>query len=1555
MTSSMLTGERRWASARKGGMTVLGKVAVPKPINLPSQRLENHGLDPNVEIVPKGTHSWGTRSSSSTPNAWGSSLLSPNTDGGSGSPSHLSGRPSSGGSGTRPSTASSDRTHEPITNAWGSNSRPSSASGALTSNQTSPVSLRPRSAETRPGSSNLSRFAEPLSDNSVAWGATGTAEKLGVTSSKNDGFSLTSGDFPTLGSEKESSGKNIEFQDRGSYSHPGSSSGGVAPAKESNGNSAGNASIKTNAKIESANSWRSENPMHGEDGLRPNMEKWHLDPHLYHNSNFHHQNYDSWRAPPLNNHPSGVWYRGPPGGPPFTPPVAPGGFPIEPFPYYHPQIPPPALANPQQGPPPGSGPRGPHPKNGDVFRPHMHDAYIRPGMPFGHGFYPGPVPYENYYGPPVGFCNPNDRDIQYMGMAVGPAPYNRYSGQNTTDPGISHGRSGGYGHSGHTMVSEQLESSHQLDTRGTYKVLKQHDGLEGKDEEQKRDAKMTSNTSYPGKADHERKSSWENGWRDDDKKNGERDTRRFGEEFCFEATDNQGGARVKPLEHVGNWKTAADSSVKELEHSEHAASAFPEVPAAPKDPNLIRKIEGFNTKACTSDGRLEVKLFSSREEQTNRLQVGNAKSKHSANEAGISYDIIDAGFHEDRIIVADKCLEVQDANKTASFRRSTQGMHGRSDHHGKGRFITQEADGWRRRSQVADSPSVLSSHFGSSNVYRQDHGSAEATEKSGFCHQGKYDGGSVPPQPDPIDSLTQRAKMKELAIQRNKLRDKEEEEQEREQKAKAPAKELKEPAIQWIKLQEKEEEEQEREQQKAKALAKELNKQTKAAENSSEVLPEKPKVTYKESIVIHDQLEPLQQDVNHADSGHPDNAPQIHDSRASKQTRLSYRQKQNGPLGKTSNDKLLFSTTEAPKNVTDTAANTPVSLKGLNKITSNSESSLPINPAAMAESSVNHRRKSRNGKNKHKMDEASTLEVVTPTLSKETAAALDTSAESGKSKVSESLFDPTVFQPQTDSRDGNQSMDQHTSSPNEEAHGRVNYQWKLQHSRRMPRNPQANKSTEKFLSGDAVIWAPVRSHNKIEATDEATQKNVSDAISAPMKSDQQVQNNARTKRAEIERYIPKPVAKEMAQQGSSPQLVAPSINQITPDETAGRLESGSLSVESSQTSATCMGKVGSTLEAKNGDGRQNKYGKMLGSCRQQGSLESTKSFSCRNVQKSIEDQVQKPDVSSAKEQLCNSDEWNESDGWNIPENFDVPVTALAIKDQSATARGRQQSYRGQKGTGYSHDPDGKRIYTRGTELKVYAQTSGSGTHQADLPAISKENRSVGERSASHWQPRSQSYPVTNQRGSRANGGQNTGSEVGRGNKKDSTSQTCMPLLPQPGKDIATVKAQPHPDRSLSEKSHLEEAPHIVHQEGKNERKTSSHKGLCPSIRVEPPPPNMDFQQEHSVSSGFQKNGNQNSRFGRDHDSHGEWSGAGKDNKQHNVPANRERKRHNSHYEYQPVGTQNIYKANNFESSKDGSHNSVARSRERGQGRSRHGGGNPHGQQTGSGRVDVYYD
>lgn len=125
-----------------------------------------------LSIFYRGSSGWGSRPSSSASNPWGSSALSPNADGSASSPSHLSGRPSSGGSGSRPSTAGSERTHERSSNAWGVSSRPSSASGT-SSNQTS---LRPHSAETRPNSSQLSRFAEPVSE-VVSRGPVGTAEK----------------------------------------------------------------------------------------------------------------------------------------------------------------------------------------------------------------------------------------------------------------------------------------------------------------------------------------------------------------------------------------------------------------------------------------------------------------------------------------------------------------------------------------------------------------------------------------------------------------------------------------------------------------------------------------------------------------------------------------------------------------------------------------------------------------------------------------------------------------------------------------------------------------------------------------------------------------------------------------------------------------------------------------------------------------------------------------------------------------------------------------------------------------------------------------------------------------------------------------------------------------------------------------------------------------------------------------------------------------------------------------------------------------------------------
>lgn len=123
-------------------------------------------------------------------------------------------------------------------------------------------------------------------------------------------------------------------------------------------------------------------------------------------------------------------------------------------------------------------------------------------------------------------------------------------------------------------------------------------------------------------------------------------------------------------------------------------------------------------------------------------------------------------------------------------------------------------------------------------------------------------------------------------------------------------------------------------------------------------------------------------------------------------------------------------------------------------------------------------------------------------------------------------------------KDPNQYSEQKYSEI-EESHGKMNNLLKSQHSGRMPRNIQANRITEKSHGIDALMWAPVKPPNK-GILDESSEKSKIEAI-VFAKSDQQV-HNLRNKRAERERYIPKPVAKEMAQQESSQQMVS-SISQ----------------------------------------------------------------------------------------------------------------------------------------------------------------------------------------------------------------------------------------------------------------------------------------------------------------------------------------------------------------------------------------------------------------------------
>ncbi|GJN35221.1 hypothetical protein PR202_gb23970 [Eleusine coracana subsp. coracana] len=323
-----MTLAARWAApTRKSGMTVLGKV--PKPINLPSQRLENNGLDPNLEIVPKGTLTWGSKPTQTPPNAWGSSSLTSKNDGSSSSPSHLNGRPSSGG-GSRPSTAGSESLGSP--NAWGPNSRPSSASGTFASSHLPVTTNRPRSAETRPGSSQLSRFADNASEN--VKGSIRTIDRSGSTS-HGHGFTLSTGDFPTLGSEKSS--ESNSQRGHSSKGRPTSSSGkDTSQSEQGKSLAAGPGEVISPPKNQHVDILKTDEQQPHTGGApfpMPSLPNEGQQPPPY-PPNFHMpQQFDSWRAPP-GHAPEGMWHRGAAPGGPYRPVGPHGSFPGEAFAYY---------------------------------------------------------------------------------------------------------------------------------------------------------------------------------------------------------------------------------------------------------------------------------------------------------------------------------------------------------------------------------------------------------------------------------------------------------------------------------------------------------------------------------------------------------------------------------------------------------------------------------------------------------------------------------------------------------------------------------------------------------------------------------------------------------------------------------------------------------------------------------------------------------------------------------------------------------------------------------------------------------------------------------------------------------------------------------------------------------------------------------------------------------------------------------------------------------------------------------------------------------------------
>ncbi|XP_043705779.1 protein MODIFIER OF SNC1 1-like [Telopea speciosissima] len=1611
----MSSGERRWVSARRGGMTVLGKVAVPKPVNLPSQRLENHGLDPNVEIVPKGTLSWGScSSSSSAPNAWGSSaspLLS--SDGVAGSPSRLNGRPSSGGSGSRPSTAGSDRSYESAPNAWGPNSRPSSSSGVLSSNQTSMVTTRPRSAETRPGSSQLSRFAE-LSENSVAWGALGTAEKLGATSSKVNNFTLSSGDFPTLGSDKnsESPGR----QGHSSQGCPVSASGRVSTSKESSGTSpADHEHVDANAEGETVNTWTGDKSSYVVDGASPSMENWHRDPQPFPNTNMPPQHLEPWHATPVRLSSDGVWFRGPPGGPPYGTPGPPGSYPLEPFNYYHPQGPPRPLPNSQPVPRPGSGPSSyHHQKNADSYRPQIPESYLRPMMPMRPGVYPGMVPYDGYYGPPqMAMCNSSDRDAPVLGMAAGPCVYNRYPNQNLHhDTGNFHARSAGYGSASTTMVKEQVEHSHSHDIqRGPYKVLlKQQDDWEEKDGEENRGHAISTNATLEG--GQQPRTSGENDSVTGCRKYKAVDLpkKAFGGEAFPQPTDDREGSSVSGS--MSNAKTVNDTSVKKGEPTPTPGGPK-QFTATKRNPSLIDKIEGLNTRARTSDGRNDCDSISSIDEKMKRSRFVSANVDHSMNENETLSGAASAektykmgrpilSSQESGTYTRDKTLEQKTFNGTAvvlpvsesqasagnvlnapvvgqknhdQFHKRLQGAEVRVDNQVKGRF-TQDGEEWRKKPPVAKSSTVIpAANMETSDVNVQVfHAPQEASEKSDSTIHGRTGGEYGTSSFEPNNYNAQRAKRKEKATQHAKQLQTVEEELNRRTQAENSSRKLENCVSASGSIQQKREDPRSHVDNgnsrpahdtadggNSSAVAQGTDRLGESSNLSKDLPLEASKCEPQDSVELHNLSVPLQQDVNNADAANPKSAQpaQVQENISSRQRPMGHRKKLNIPSDKNLSERpTLTGSNGASKSHVNVVPDVKAP---------SGDSGMPNNACSVDDPLPPQKRKTqRNGRSKHKLDE--TLSGTLPLSTSTEEKPVKVRVESAKAKASEVVLEVSSVHVMN-SRESVEvqdcqsvpSADQGWSLSTEVANSRANNQWRPQ-PRRMPQNQQATRSADKFHAGEAVVWAPVRSQNKNEELEGASRCTTPEANASYTKNGQGMESNmTRGKRAEMERYVPKPVAKEMLQQGNT-ERPSPKINQSICDKAPQKVKSGSEITESGGLDGLATGKSGTVVVPKNVGSKHNTHGKAHGSWCQRGltepppvqGLQEGSALSLgtsKSAYKPIEPpQPQKTETYSSKGPEKYSDNWTS----NNPVSTD-PVTT-DVKNNSLTGRGKRHPFKGHKGTEHNF-VDQKHVH--GTD-KIDAQTSALELNQPEGGVALRENY-VGEHSTSHWQPKSQPHVAHNQRANRGNGGQKFTAHVSRNSEKEFTQHADGRTSQNKNKDHGPFPDQPQPQPHQSEmsKTNVSEGSTVRSHEAKKEKKgVDSFKQHAVSPNQDPvnnseiSPANIDTQHEQQFSSGFRRHVHHNGCFNRVQESpHAGHNPARQDSsKQNHVPGNGERKRQNSHYEYQAVGSHN----NKPEDSSEGSRVMGSRYRERGQNHSRRGGGNFYARSNDSIRVTAGY-
>ncbi|XP_073106773.1 protein MODIFIER OF SNC1 1 isoform X2 [Elaeis guineensis] len=1382
------------------------------------------------------------------------------------------------------------------------------------------------------------------------------------------------------------------FQSHNSQSRPASASSGTdaAPKEKLESPLPGDARVAECSEQGTMNTQKADNYLHVGGRASPNMN-WQMEPQ-YPSLNMTPHQFDSWHGPPLDS-PDGIWYRGRGLGGPCRPTGPPGGFPADHFGYY-PQFPPSSEAVPRQG--PGQG--GYHPNNGETYRPHVPpNSFMvasHPVLPARPGVYQTPVPYDGYHGmPQAGFCSYGERQVPFSGVASRPGVYNQHPHQHgNPNPGQFHIRPRGHDPP-MVMETDRTHGTHQ----GQYKVLlKQHDGLELEDNKLQ---EMELNPHF-GKGSKRGRSAQEASWCTNSRKDEQAVLGRSKpdcEGFSKPSSDLEGHSS-EPVS-MDSQKSSNKSTDGILTRPEAAVSVAHDrqgYPVTKKNATLIEKIEGLNNKARSADGHSEVAPFSFREEKT-KLKAATRKADHSPkpicsnvitlenapssgmvipgpgelNSSTISNDVklssdwkTVPGPSESQVIAVGKSdsSELGEVGHSHNYMRDNA-MRARVDYHAKSRSNSQVDDGWTKESPGRDSLvliTVKNGENGAQGGVPDGHSSQEDTAKESH-HSINSASASYTPSLDSLDYQAQRAKMKEIAAQRAKQLQEEEEERTREQKAKALAK---------LEELNRRSSAQSSKQKSNDAIPTSIDMQHKQdsgvdtvlktdatnnevpsvmlAENSDALIQandSNPKNIHvpaelpsdiashtsnnvtQDPAIYQDTSLALRQEINNTVVASQTVGSRIHDTSISKHKHLGYRRRQTISTEKNAGENPIASgNMESPKILVEMAVDASIN------------DSLHHNE----DPSLQHKKKNtKNSRNKNKLDEAP-MSSTTPSLAHTEEGIekgpIDCQKTHPPASEAETVSVPAQNSSEISGTQGPSdimatSSKQEWSKATEEARAWSSNQWKPQPPRRSARNQQGIKPGDKFHGGEAVVWAPVKQQNKSEQQpEEISQSNITDASSQSLeKKEHDIQNGMKTKRAEMERYVPKPVAKEMSQQENSRQ---PSfLKQGASSDKSGRPEFDSRSLDSGRTDGLAVGKTEFLANTKNGEeNKPNRRGKTHASWRQRNSAESASAFqsSGEGSGSSGAKVVQNPSDSQLGKQF-KSDDWDSNNDNAAPTE---PIASLGVKDEGITSRQKRQQFKVHRVAGNNHAPAGNKDLQTGIDDKSDIRTPVPDLNEPDLRNTSKtENKnSGGEHMRSHWKPKS--HANSHKQGNRSNGGQRVAFHGGRSDKEFAF------------KGFESNPLQEDADALIQEngvgKSHQEAKGYMKVTVDPSKQQSHTPNKDVP-INAELGPENVKAQHEHQVVPSPRRHGQHNGRFIRGQEVAYRGRDSGQDAGRQNFHRHGDRRRTNSHYEYQPIGPydkpsdSSQLNSHVGEESQEGSRARGLRFREHDQNHSRHGG------------------